>query len=62
MADSDRIAGTMNELGYDKADNLKKLTLAKNPVLIFNTCSIRQKAEDRVFGLNNRLRELKGKN
>ena len=61
MADSDRIAGTMNELGYDKADNLKKLTLAKNPVLIFNTCSIRQKAEDRVFGLNNRLRELKGK-
>jgi len=27
--------------------------------LIFNTCSVRQKAEDRIFGLNNKLQELK---
>ena len=49
----------MENLGYIRADNAEDLISAKNPVLIFNTCSVRQKAEDRVFGLNNKLQELK---
>ena len=49
----------MESLGYDCADSMENLVSAKNPVLIFNTCSVRQKAEDRVFGLNNKLEELK---
>ena len=60
-ADSEKTAEIMESLGYDCADNMEDLISAKNPVLIFNTCSVRQKAEDRVFGLNNKLEELKQK-
>lgn len=60
-ADSEKTAEIMNNLGYAGADNMEDLISAKNPVLIFNTCSVRQKAEDRVFGLNNNLEELKQK-
>lgn len=59
MADSDKIAGIMENIGYVQADNTENLMSSKNPVLIFNTCSVRQKAEDRVFGLNKKLEELK---
>ena len=52
----------MENLGYGCADNMEDLISVKNPVLIFNTCSVRQKAEDRVFGLNRKLEELKNKN
>ena len=62
MADSNKIAEIMEKLGYELADNTDDLISAKNPVLIFNTCSIRQKAEDRVFGLNNKTEQLKIRN
>ena len=58
-ADSEKTAEIMEDLGYIRAGNMKDLISAKNPVLIFNTCSVRQKAEDRIFGLNNKLQELK---
>ena len=58
-ADSEKTAEIMENLGYICADNTEDLISAKNPVLIFNTCSVRQKAEDRIFGLNNKLQELK---
>ena len=58
-ADSEKTAEIMEKLGYVRADNAEDLISAKNPVLIFNTCSVRQKAEDRIFGLNNKLQELK---
>ena len=58
-ADSEKTAEIMENLGYVRADNAEDLISAKNPVLIFNTCSVRQKAEDRIFGLNNKLQELK---
>ena len=51
----------MENLGYTRAENMEDLISAKNPVLIFNTCSVRQKAEDRIFGLNNKLENLKVK-
>ena len=58
-ADSEKTAEIMESLGYNSAENTEDLISAKNPVLIFNTCSVRQKAEDRVFGLNNKLQQLK---
>ena len=60
-ADSEKTAEIMENLGYICADNAEDLISAKNPVLIFNTCSVRQKAEDRIFGLNNKLENLKVK-
>ena len=53
-ADSERIAGLLEKIGYKKA-----LDQTSADLLIFNTCSIRQTAEDRVFGLNKKLRDLK---
>lgn len=61
-ADSEKTAEIMENLGYQRAGNLGDLISAKKPVLIFNTCSVRQKAEDRIFGLNRKLKELKAKN
>jgi len=58
-ADSEKTAEIMENLGYIRAENTEDLISAKNPVFIFNTCSVRQKAEDRIFGLNNKLQELK---
>ena len=58
-ADSEKTAEIMEKIGYASADNMEDLISVKNPVLIFNTCSVRQKAEDRVFGLNNKLQQLK---
>src|SRR3989344_2797575 len=60
-ADSEKTAEIMENLGYVCADNTEDLISAKNPVLIFNTCSVRQKAEDRILGLNNKLENLKAK-
>ena len=59
IADSEKTAKVLESTGYKKASDLKDLLSAKEPVLIFNTCSVRQKAEDRVFGLNKKLQDLK---
>ena len=61
-ADSEKTAEIMENLGYNRADNMENLVSSRNPVLIFNTCSVRQKAEDRVFGLNKKIEQLKIKN
>ena len=61
-ADSEKTAEIMEKLGYISANSTEDLISAKNPVLIFNTCSVRQKAEDRIFGLNNKIQSLKTNN
>src|SRR3989344_2047903 len=61
-ADSEKTAEGMENLGYAHAENMEDLISAKNPILIFNTCSVRQKAEDRVFGLNKKTEQFKIKN
>mgnify|MGYP001561330023 CR=1 FL=1 len=62
LADSEKTTEIMENLGYARASNMKDLIFARNPVLIFNTCSVRQKAEDRIFGLNKKLWGLRIKN
>lgn len=53
-ADSSSIAGILEALGYEKEEELLKSDLA-----IVNTCSIRQKSEDKVYGLGKLLKNSK---
>lgn len=50
VADSERIAALYQKKGYKPAKNLDEAQ-----VVIINTCSVRQSAENRVYGLINNL-------
>ncbi|MCT4617116.1 MAG: MiaB/RimO family radical SAM methylthiotransferase [Candidatus Gracilibacteria bacterium] len=50
-ADSEKLAMILRKSGFEKADSWQESDL-----VIFNTCSVRQKGEDRVFGF---IREIK---
>ncbi len=52
-SDSERVASVMERLGYEKSSDQKDADM-----LILNTCSVKQKAEDRVLGLRKQLRAL----
>lgn len=56
-SDSERIATTLAKLGYQPTYILNEADL-----IIFNTCSVRQKAEDRVFGQMKQIEKLKKEN
>jgi tRNA-2-methylthio-N6-dimethylallyladenosine synthase len=56
-SDSERIAGWYESKGWKKA---KKIEEADE--IVINTCSVRQSAEDRVYGLINNLSKLKIEN
>lgn len=43
--DSEKICGMTEEMGYSKTDNIKETDL-----VIFNTCCVRENAEDKLFG------------
>jgi len=57
VADSERIAGWYENRGWKPADKIEKADEA-----VINSCSVRQSAENRVFGLVNNLFKLKIKN
>jgi len=57
LADSEKIAGIMNELGYNEVNDVETAD-----VIFFNTCAIRDNAEQRVFGELGRIKGLKKKN
>lgn len=68
IADSNTLSGILEALGFEKAlepsehVNERDLYLDLLPqvdVFIINTCSVRQKSEDKVFGLGKILNELK---
>ena len=54
LADSEKMAGILESMGFvpgtDETDS---------HVIIFNTCAIRENAEDRVFGELGRIQKLK---
>jgi len=56
-SDSERVASLLEKLGYLRAEKWEDTDL-----FIFNTCSIRQKGEDRVFGQIENLDRLKRRN
>ncbi len=45
VADSELVSGILKQAGYEQAESLDEAD-----VIIFNTCSVRQHAEDRVIG------------
>lgn len=57
LADSEKISGILDRLGYKPVDNDEKADL-----IIFNTCAIRENAENRVFGELGRIKNLKKNN
>jgi len=55
--DSEVIAGMLNKLGIKETDDVDNAD-----IIIFNTCCVRQHAEERVFGRIGQLKKLKAKN
>src|SRR6266498_2983238 len=54
--DSEKIAGILKKEGYSSSDNP-----LESDIIVFNTCSIRQKAEQKFFSELGRLKVLKKK-
>ena len=55
--DSEKIAGTLDRQGYLPAE-----TVEKADIVLLNTCSIREKAEEKMFSELGRLRAIKEAN
>ena len=54
--DSEKLCGMVEEMGYIRTDNQKEADLA-----LFNTCCVRENAEDKLFGKLGELKRLKEK-
>lgn len=52
--DSEKLCGMIEEMGYTKTDNQKEADLA-----LFNTCCVRENAEDKLFGKLGELKKIK---
>lgn len=57
LADSEKIAGILELLGFEKTSNELEADF-----VLFNTCAIRENAEERVFGELGRFQKFKKKN
>jgi tRNA-2-methylthio-N6-dimethylallyladenosine synthase len=57
QADSEKVNMVLLQSGFLRAANIELANL-----VIFNTCSVRQKGEDRVFGILRELEERDKKN
>lgn len=55
--DSEKIAGMLEDMGYTATDSVEDAN-----VMVFNTCCIRENAEEKVFGKLGELKRLKEKN
>lgn len=55
--DSEKICGMLEEMGYEKTDNFNEANFA-----IFNTCCVRENAEDKLFGKLGELKNIKEQN
>ena len=57
VSDSERIMGMLKEMGYDFTEELTEADL-----VLYNTCAVREHAEDRVFGNVGILKKYKEEN
>lgn len=55
--ESEKIAGILRELGYENCDEAER-----SDVVVFNTCCIRENAENHAFGNIGMLKKLKAQN
>lgn len=54
--DSEKLAGMLYEMGYKEASNIENAD-----IIIFNTCCVRENAEERLFGKLGEIKNLKEK-
>ena len=52
--DSEKLCGMLDEMEYERTENQKEADIA-----LFNTCCVRENAEDRLFGKLGELKKLK---
>ncbi len=57
VADSERLKGMLEEMGFGFAESPEEADIS-----LFNTCAIREHAEDRLFGNVGALKKIKEKN
>ncbi|MBQ7548088.1 MAG: tRNA (N6-isopentenyl adenosine(37)-C2)-methylthiotransferase MiaB [Clostridia bacterium] len=57
VADGERIKGILASLGYGFTDDVEKASL-----ILYNTCAIREHAEDRIYGNVGAVKRLKREN
>jgi len=55
--DTEVLAGMLKKMGYQKSDDLEKAD-----IILFNTCCVREKAENKVLSYLGELKDLKSKN
>ena len=55
--DSEKLSGMLKSIGYSKSTDIKDAD-----IIIFNTCCVRENAENKVFGNLGELKHLKKKN
>ncbi|MBO5394879.1 MAG: tRNA (N6-isopentenyl adenosine(37)-C2)-methylthiotransferase MiaB [Clostridia bacterium] len=55
--ESEKIAGILENMGYSEAEKREQAD-----IIVFNTCAIREGAEDRVFGNVGNLKKMKKRN
>ena len=55
--DSEKLCGMMEKMGYSKTENQNE-----SDVALFNTCCVRENAEDKLFGKLGELKRLKEQN
>ena len=57
VADGEKLKGILQEIGYGFTDDITKASL-----ILYNTCAVRENAEDRVFGTLGSIKKLKQEN
>ena len=55
--DSEKLSGMLEEMNYSKTDNINEANF-----VVFNTCCIRENAEDRLFGKLGEVKKVKKEN
>ena len=55
--DSEKISGMLTEMGYTETKNFEDAN-----IVVFNTCCIRENAEEKVFGKLGELKRIKKAN
>ncbi|HII4457334.1 TPA: tRNA (N6-isopentenyl adenosine(37)-C2)-methylthiotransferase MiaB [Clostridium perfringens] len=55
--DSEKLSGILKSQGYERTENKEEAS-----IIIFNTCCVRENAENKVFGNLGQLKQLKKKN
>ena len=55
--DSEKIAGMLEKIGYQRVEKMEQADL-----IVFNTCCIRENAEDKLYGKLGEAKKVKEKN